>query len=512
MTPPAERGGWRRGLIYAAALLVTLAACRRQAVGPATTGAAPPAAAPPSTAPPSTAPSATAQVAIAAESDATASDLPVDATRTALLAGPHATVAAVVDWSSVLKPCGCTDELQRGGVERIVPWLRRLHAADPALAVVHAGQLLTEVEPPREGEQGQRALRQQTFLRLLVGLPIAGVAVSSEDLKQGGDAARALLAKAGLPLLADGWAHGVEGVVPHRLHSVPGQAPLGLFALDPGAGDHEVQVQTAQRHVAALRAKGAARVVALSNLGLRGSRRLARAVPELDAIVVGAVPERFEPAEEVEREGTTFVLEAPRQGASVAVLTLPGAGQDRRFAYHAAALPWTEPTDPATTAAVRAYEAEAARINATALSTPRAAAPGAARYLGQQACLGCHAAVQPFAAADRHHHAFGTLKRQGKERDADCVGCHVTGWQQPGGSAFANLETLQHVQCEACHGPGSLHVAAADKASPLAGFIRRPGETQCLHCHTPEHAPRFDFSVWRGRLLVPGHGLPAAAR
>ncbi len=506
--PWPERGGWRRGWIDAIALLALLTACRRQ---PAT-----PEADPTPQVVAATADTAAPAIAVASGSldlavEATAAALPADPTRSALLALPHATVAAVVDWSSVLKPCGCTEELQRGGVERILPWLRRLHAADPALAVVHAGQLLTEVEPPREGEQGQRTLRQQTFLRLLAGLPIAGVAVSSEDLRQGGDAARALLVKAGLPLLADGWAHGVEGAVPRRLHSAPGQPRLGLFALDPAAGDHEAQVQAARRQVASLRAEGAARVVALSNLGLRGSRRLARAVPDLDAIVVGAVPERFEPAEEVEREGETFVLEAPRQGAAVAVLTLPGAREDRRFAYHAAALPWTVPTDPATTAAVQAYEAEAARINATALSTPRPATPGAARYLGQQACLGCHAATQPFATADRHHHAFATLQRQGKERDADCVGCHVTGWQQPGGSAFANLATLQHVQCEACHGPGSLHAGAADKAAPQIGFIRQPGEAECLRCHTPEHAPRFDFPIWRKRLLVPGHGMPAAS-
>ena len=179
-------------------------------------------------------------------------------------------------------------------------------------------------------------------------------------------------------------------------------------------------------------------------------------------------------------------------------------------AYRSVALPWSEPVDAQVAARVRAFGDEVGKRNEAALKEPLPAAEGKARYLGQQVCLGCHTPVHDFATSNPHSHAWATLEAAGKTRDLDCVGCHTTGWRQPGGSAFGNLATFANVQCEACHGPGSLHVAAGDKSAPIAGFDRVPTEATCAGCHTAEHAPRFDFGLYRRRLVVPGHGAPAA--
>ena len=73
---------------------------------------------------------------------------------------------------------------------------------------------------------------------------------------------------------------------------------------------------------AKLRAAGAQVLVVLSNLGLRNSRRLARAVPDLDAIVVGQLEERVEALRDLDREGNTLLIHAARHGVWFATLTL----------------------------------------------------------------------------------------------------------------------------------------------------------------------------------------------
>ncbi|MCB9739880.1 MAG: hypothetical protein H6747_11470 [Deltaproteobacteria bacterium] len=559
--------------VAAFSLLLLLGCGRKEA--PAPTPAAPP------SPPPSNVAEDTAAAPVA---------LPAEAT--GLLALPHVTLAALSDWSSVLKPCGCTEELQRGGIERIAHWIAVERRRDPALMLLHAGNLLVEDEAPPANQVAQRALRQQTFVQLLAGLPVAGVALSSVDLERGGEKARELLAAAKLPLLADGWEHGVAGVLPRRVVTLPGGVRLGVFALDPAAGELDRQQELAVAHEKALRAEGATVVAALSNLGLRNSRRLARRVPALDAVVVGAVPERLEPIEEPDREEGGWLLAAPRHGAYLAVLTLadvrgkatpppvdpeqqpawidatpwlPGAADalqarldevdadlarvakgpqtaatsltlpfwrrqradlaqrltrtrerakqplpvGRLGAYRSVGLAWTSPVEPTVAAAVARYDAAAAKISEATASAPVPAKEGVASYVGQQTCLGCHKSAADFARDDLHAHAWETLEKAGKTRDLDCVGCHSTGWQRPGGAGFANIERFADVQCEACHGPGSAHVAAAEKNGGAGLDHPRPDGSVCSGCHTPEHAPRFDFDIYSPRLRRPGHGLPA---
>lgn len=498
---------------------------------------------------------------------------------TGLLALPHATLVAMSDASSVLKPCGCTEELQRGGVERNARWLREAKRLDSALALVHAGNLLVEDEPPLPRMAAQRAMRQDAFVDVLTSLPVVAVALSSDDIERGGAHVKALLARSGLPLVADGWDHGVAGVAVRRLIKLDGGLKLAVFALDSAAGDLDAQNGLVAVHVAAARAEGADLIVALSNLGLRNSRRVARAATGLDAIVVGAVPDRLEQVEEADREGDVWLLETPRHGAAMAVLTIAMHGEGgaidaspwlpttrttlqaridalqadlqrlgvgvqtvaterslpvwrraldeararlermtrqasgplpagRLGAYRSVALPWTAAVDAATAAKVALYDAAVAKANQQALQQPLAAQPGVPAYVGAAVCLGCHQAVAPFARADNHAHAFATLERVGKAADLDCVGCHTTGWLQPGGAAFGNLSTFKNVQCEACHGPGANHVAAADKTDG-AGLNAKPGAGACEQCHTPEHAPRFDFRAYVQRVMVPGHGRPS---
>jgi len=137
---------------------------------------------------------------------------------------------------------------------------------------------------------------------------------------------------------------------------------------------------------------------------------------------------------------------------------------------------------------------------------PRSLEKGKAGYIGVQACTECHQEERDFWDKTQHAGAYETLSSEHKEFNLDCVSCHVTGYDRPGGSTVTHVNNLKDVQCEQCHGPGSLHVD-----SPLDPKLitRRPEQSMCAStCHHPPHVGA-DWSVeaaWP-QILGKGHGL-----
>ncbi len=136
---------------------------------------------------------------------------------------------------------------------------------------------------------------------------------------------------------------------------------------------------------------------------------------------------------------------------------------------------------------------------------PPAPAAGQASYVGVEQCALCHQEEHAFWKKTRHAGAYATLARDFKEFNLDCVGCHVTGYEQPGGSTVTHVENLTNVQCEVCHGPGSRHMASPT----TAGLIdAKPERSLCASkCHHPPHV-KEDWSADRAFELIvgPGHG------
>lgn len=133
---------------------------------------------------------------------------------------------------------------------------------------------------------------------------------------------------------------------------------------------------------------------------------------------------------------------------------------------------------------------------------------GQSRYVGIEECSDCHDEAVDFWRTTGHSKAYQTLAKEFKEYNLDCVGCHVTGYEQPGGSTVTFVDELKDVQCEQCHGAGSAHANDPEKK----GLIHRtPPKDLCAKCH---HAPHVheDWSVdeaWK-HIIGPGHGQTAA--
>jgi hypothetical protein len=124
-------------------------------------------------------------------------------------------------------------------------------------------------------------------------------------------------------------------------------------------------------------------------------------------------------------------------------------------------------------------------------------------FVGVEVCTTCHEEARAVWDRTRHAKAYATLSSQYKEYNLDCVSCHVTGYDLPGGSTVTHVDRLTDVQCEVCHGPGSQHAVNPDKAPPP---IKKPQPDGCLSCHHSPHVEGFDAKAKVEEILGPGHG------
>lgn len=129
---------------------------------------------------------------------------------------------------------------------------------------------------------------------------------------------------------------------------------------------------------------------------------------------------------------------------------------------------------------------------------------GKATYIGVEECTTCHEEERQFWDGTAHAHAYKTLADGFKEYNLECVGCHVSGYGKSGGSTVTHNAKLQNVQCEECHGPGSLH-AKKPEAKDL--ILLHPDPKGCVEgCHHSPHVEGFDAIAKMKLILGKGHG------
>jgi hypothetical protein len=163
-------------------------------------------------------------------------------------------------------------------------------------------------------------------------------------------------------------------------------------------------------------------------------------------------------------------------------------------------------SDPQVKAAIDGYYKDVNERNRVAFADRLAppAAAGQPSYVGIDACTKCHESERAFWNTTRHSHAYATLADQNKQFNLDCVSCHVTGYDEAGGSSVTHVEKLKDVQCEVCHGPGSKHAADPKHVKPVTN---KPSGALCEKCHHSPHVEGFDAVAKMNDVIGEGHGL-----
>ncbi len=278
----------------------------------------------------------------------------------------------------------------------------------------------------------------------------------------------------------DGWRVGLIGVV-DQVQAREALPPGDRYAVEP--------VWSAVKRLAPeLRAKGCDLVVVLSALDPKRLRVLALNISGIRVFIAG------DPRNKLRlpwRLGDSWILSGSQLGKFVGLAAVdrePGAELAVRQRY----VPM-RPDYPETLAVRREVDAYFRLLGAAqAAGIPvhddeletnvRLSRPV---YVSAGVCRRCHPAHHRAWAGGPHAGALGRLAGPEREKPG-CVRCHVTGYGAFGGfPGGAGAPDLSGVQCEACHGPGSLHPAAP---------IPRAGEAvkgACAGCHTRERSPGF---------------------
>jgi len=293
------------------------------------------------------------------------------------------------------------------------------------------------------------------------------------------------------------------------------------LSLGPAQEDFEIEdtASSARKAVADLKRENADFIIGLTHLNPTIEQRLAQDVEGIDIIFNGHSGMKLD---KPSRAGKTVICQAYQRGQYLGRLDLILKGKPpysltdasegkkvskRESSYVNSLIPMGMgiKSEPDIDKLVQAYKDEAARLQremaAQVLTTPTL------KYRGEESCRKCHAKIAQFQEKTKHARAFGPLLKKNKQLDPQCIGCHTTGFQKPGGFSLPFMVgTMRNVQCEACHGPAMDHIENPLKSKPFTAVTR---ET-CTACHTQQWDPKFNFKAKLPRVSCKSALAPKA--
>ena len=297
-------------------------------------------------------------------------------------------------------------------------------------------------------------------------------------------------------------------------------AGIGAFAPEPD------QVESEPQHVGdgwMVVPANRGQIIARLDVTVRGPGPLADAVgPSAAAIKLAALDKQLasldadltafaadksaDPAFVARKKQERVQLAAARDRLKLHPLVVPPSGS--YFTLEQVRINKTLACDTVVQDAVSKYYLATGEANVKAAAKIAVApvAKGQASYTGTAACSDCHTEAVEFWSKTVHATAWKTLEDRGQQFDFDCIGCHVTGWQKPGGSNLGHNDKLRDIQCETCHGPGSIHVAKGGLEKPAAIKLAPATGLCASECHTKEHSDTFQLEPYLRDVLGPGHG------
>jgi len=196
-------------------------------------------------------------------------------------------------------------------------------------------------------------------------------------------------------------------------------------------------------------------------------------------------------------------LRAERQRIGEGAWKAPATGS--YFTHELIPIRRALPRDGALSATMHKLDRAIGAANLRMAEPPASAESGRAYYVGEKNCVSCHKSAARQCKATVHAQAWKTLVDVGKEAHDECVSCHVTGYGEVGGSSLGYTKGFENIQCEVCHGPGSIHVEKKGKESPFAGILKTP-ESVCVRCHNEKHSDTFQYKAYLRDVIGEGHG------
>ncbi|HEU4928541.1 MAG TPA: multiheme c-type cytochrome [Candidatus Krumholzibacteria bacterium] len=412
-------------------------------------------------------------------------------------------IAYTNDVRGEIRSCGCaTHDL--GGLGRRATFMRVFRDTTEAdVLLVDAGDFFAaSINYGKE--------KAELTMKSMAHMHYDGLVPGENEFGFGADYFRTRAREVGLPVLAVNVADAVTDSLlfaPSRVVTMKSGLRAGIigvvspalkFPPQVHAGSLEIRdpVSTVQAEVDALRPDVDV-VVVLSHMTRSEVNQFAQALKGVDVIVNG---HDGLPVRQVKRWGEPYVVQVAAKGMYVGVASGSISKEKRvvRLSNDVVGLDKSYGDDEAIAKLFNAYDMQVVAREKAALPTH-----AAVTFAGAGACQACHAPIFEKWKASPHAHAFERLASQNRQFDRDCTPCHTTGFFKQGG--FVNASATPHladVQCEACHGNGSIHAKDPKQKTDTVA------KTSCRICHTAEQTPDFEFDTFWARI---DHGGAAAS-
>ena len=405
-----------------------------------------------------------------------------------------------------VKPCGCAEEGDLGGILRRATLIEKERSVNKNLLLLDAGDSFKE-----PSEQGK--LKAKTIVEAMNKMGYDAALLGERDFVYGGEILnqgpfdhwvlsnvenkslkKRKTKKYVLNKLKDGTTIAIIGLMGPELVYSKGQT--GTKIEDPGTKLAEILKE--------LKAENNADIVLLLTHMQKDKAKELFNFGGVDIVINGHLDEA-ELVVNPEKSGNKIMVHVRERGQFLGMIKLSLKNhkiQNISNEY----LPLTSKIhdSPLLQAIYNAHEEEIKQLFLKWLKDKKKAKKGT--FITAIACEKCHSAEYDIWKKSGHGHAYNSLKKAKKTFDPECLICHTTAFKKKGGFLAENITPgLVDVQCEECHGAGREHMISvshdhtAEQNKPQK-FFKKVAKDYCLKCHTRENSPGYEFSTYWSKI------------
>jgi 2',3'-cyclic-nucleotide 2'-phosphodiesterase (5'-nucleotidase family) len=394
-----------------------------------------------------------------------------------------------------LKPCGCDKEEDQGGIERRMSYLKQMMPQEPNTLLVDLGDNF-------KGSTRQGKLKAQTMMEALARMSYDAITLGDKDLLYGNGFLNSIQ---NIPWVAANLQ--LEGLTlpPSRTKVLANGLKVFITAVaDPdlfyASSDSNVTLTdpltALQQQIDTARKKESPDLIVVLTHMPRDKGMKFLDVPGVDIVINGHIEKDSDIIDmtPVQKAGKIFVQPGPLGQKMGELRVHINPDGEKTFQQKMVRLGSKAPMDPEMTQLYDAYNTEVEELFMATLAAKRKQKQNRV-YATDQTCLTCHAKEHNLWSKTGHSRAYAALEEANKSFDPECLVCHTTGFNQPGGF-ISEIDTpkLKNVQCEMCHGARLEHAQ-----NPQGGFAGE-ARASCGKCHVKKHSPKFNFSQYWQRI------------
>ncbi|MDI6828264.1 MAG: multiheme c-type cytochrome, partial [Armatimonadota bacterium] len=425
---------------------------------------------------------------------------------------PHQlTIFFTGDDNGQVKNCGCSPKGNLGGVSHRAAYLKRLRETGCEFLVFDTGDVII-------GTGRHAEIKQALYSQALPYMGYDAVGMGDVEAKYVKETGKTRIFSESVPLITanvvdsekgnligdeafiikttrEGLRVGITSILGDSIIHPTLKERIGVRVLPT--------VETISKQIETLR-KQCDIVIVLSHTGYDTAKELASKVTGIDILLVGH--NTGKEMETLDRVGNTILMTSRSNGKYLGKLVLDigedGSIKNATGEYVAMDAECGEDEEMERLVAkhdaeLREYLTSLSQASSpTVYTTPKVyyETRSPQPYVSALKCRECHLKQYEAWVETPHARAFETLRKEHKENDPACTSCHTTGFQLNQTNSSISANRFWGVQCEACHGPGVIHVRRPSKSF---GAVL---QSRCLECHDATRQPKLGLKAAQAEM------------